>query len=239
MKKLLFITIAFLTFFSACKKENTTNETTLHGTRLKTYTKSYGYDDKYVIYYNNFNKIDRVENLYEDGSIYKTSYCVYKSDHSLDSIIVRHEDGSLYYAENIEFDGFRIINIDGNIISYNNDGVIIKNDYGSGYYTYEYSGDSVSIYDNVPGTTKTIFSKLKFTKAIKNPFVIKGFEPESIILGKLIPWLNYSVYVPYTMTQLNSAPYIFNYTYDGNFNGYPTSRLRNDGLTETFTYEEF
>lgn len=238
MKNIFFIIGLITILLSSCKKEEII-DTTLHGTRLKTYTKSYGYDDRYVFYHNSFNKIDRVENLFEDGSIYKTAKCIYHADHSLDSIIIKYGDGTLYDAIDITCNNFRIIKVYDNIYTYNNDGEIIEIEYISGYYSYEYSGDSVSIYDNPNGFPKTFFSALKFSSTIKNPFFITGFESEFCIINNLIPWLRYTSNVPYSLTQLNSAPYIFNYTYEGDFNGYPTSRSRNDGVVETFTYEEF
>lgn len=55
-------------------------------TRLKTYTNSdYKGKKTYNVFYNNFNKIDSVV-VFSNGSYSYKSFCIYKADHTLDSI---------------------------------------------------------------------------------------------------------------------------------------------------------
>ncbi|MCB9032842.1 MAG: hypothetical protein H6553_03310 [Chitinophagales bacterium] len=248
MKKIIFISIVFALFFTACKKEDTPTDATLHGTRLKAYTVKHNSSIfKYTISYNSFNKMDKVV-MEEDGLVYRTAYLIYKNDKSLDSIISKNSDGSLYSAMNIECNNFNIVQYNtqytNTTVTYNRNGFVDKRIYiDESFFRNEYGGDSVLLYykDN-PVSPEVLKIKYKLSATIKNPFYITGFEKEAYITG-VIFYYNNSMNALLPTIEIQATEYyplkVKNYIIEGNFNGYPTSRIRDYEISETFTYEEF
>lgn len=252
MKNLIFIFISFVLIITSCKKEKTTEDTSLHGTRLKTYSFSFyervpANTDKYIISYNSFNKIDKVE-MEDNGVLYQTAYLIYKSDKSLDSIIYRNPDGSFIGSTNIECDNFRVIQYNNITLSYKSNGLLDKKSYGDGsYFRSEFNGDSVMFYYKANTASPEILdSKYKLSNIIKNPFLIPGFEKEAPITSVLLYYNNIFFASLATIEEQVIANYDSrNYTFQGDFNGYPLLRINSSSINplnrskEIFTYEEF
>ncbi|QQR99034.1 MAG: hypothetical protein IPK18_05860 [Sphingobacteriales bacterium] len=233
MNKLLFFLISAMLFLSSCKKE----EVKQKNTRLKTYS---FLGMAYTITYNSFNKIDNLKVV--NGTNISYTYCRYKADHSLDSIILFNVDGNVYRSIDVDCSNFRITKYDDNVITYNSNGNIntITNFY---YYYgdlhYQYSGDSLMIYNS----SDILIDKYQISTSIKNPFYITGFEAERFVLYYLLDYASplSSALLPYAETKKYLESVYTNYTYEGNFNGYPLKRYlgTNTEYVETFTYEEF
>lgn len=236
MKKVLFILISFSLFFAACEKDKTTSTT--KNTRLKTYAYKAGVVDYlYKISYNSFNKIDKVE-WHSNGALLQTYYCVYNSDQSLDSLIQRRPDNSIYLRTNIDCNNFRITKVGFDEITYNSNNLVDSFINSSNKDSYEYFADSVRLnsFSNFSFTTSKFTYVL--SNSIKNPFLITGFEKEAYLSEYIFYTINGALsFMPYAYIQLKGSTNI-TYAYDGNFNGYPLRRISDNG-TETFTYEEF
>ena len=236
MKKVLFILISFSLFFAACEKDKTTSTT--KNTRLKTYAYKAGVVDYlYKISYNSFNKIDKVE-WHSNGALLQTYYCVYNSDQSLDSLIQRRPDNSLYLRMNIDCKNFKITKVGYDEITYNSNNLVSSFVTSSSEDTYEYFTDSVRL----KSLSKVSFITSRFTyvlsNSIKNPFLFTGFEKEAYLSDYIFYTISGALsFMPYAYIQLQGVTNI-TYAYDGNFNGYPLKRISDNG-TEIFTYEEF
>lgn len=222
-------------------------------TRLKTYTTEIlGSERTYVLYYNNFNKIDSVVTLVDD-SFYRKTICIYKPDHSLDSLDFRVTRESTFSKWNIEGNNTVLFSNDflDNLTTYaysNNFKHPTKVIHEDGSYDrYVYSKDSVLQYFKQPDDPRNTYPevlKVKYiiSPDIKNPFKIPGFETEQPIMYILFNNLFfYDTYLPNAYTKIHSyqtQDVITTCTYEGNMNGYPLKRIFANGFTETFTYEE-
>jgi len=258
MKKIILILSAITMIISSCKKE----ENKPKQTRLKTYTHDYytrtapASLDKYTIEYNSSNKISKVI-LENNGTLYKTQYCMYNASNQLDSITERNASGTLTYYYTINWTGNKITSYttpSGNTtqLTYNSNGLIDKKIYSDGsYFRNEYKADSVLLYYKDVSTPEVISDRYKLSSTIKNPFLISGFEAEAYVTGLLFYYNNSfnallanieTVEIAYLNGNLW---YQKDYTFDGDFNGYPlkrndlTNTLDGNKSKETFTYEEF
>ncbi|QQR99029.1 MAG: hypothetical protein IPK18_05835 [Sphingobacteriales bacterium] len=240
MKKLILLLISAMLFLSSCKKDNS-----LLGTRLKTFTfKSSLIEEKSTIQYNSFNKVDNVK-VEKNGAHISTKYCIYKSDHSLDSIIIKNATGTITETINVECTNYKVTRYTSESfdiqINYNNNGTLNQLKSDKITLGFAYTSDTVSISKKEVGnpTISLIFYTIR--KDIKNPFYITGFESEMyIVLGALLSNTHtpYTAFTSYAESKLFTSGNI-SFTYEGNFNGYPLKRFFDDGFTETFTYEEF
>ncbi len=251
MKKIILILIVFSVIICSCTKE----ENKPKQTRLKTYTHDYytrtpASVDKYTIEYNSNNKISKV--LYEsNGLLYSTKYCVYTAANVLDSIVERFVTGwSTNYK--ITWTGNKITKYGDTQLTYNGNGLIDKKIYADGsYFRNEYKGDSVLLYYKSVSTPEVISDRYKLSSTIKNPFLISGFEAEAYVTGILFYYNDASnALLPNIETAQiayinGNLWYKSDYTFEGDFNGYPlkrnelTNTLDGNKSKETFTYEEF
>lgn len=248
MKKALFILLIFLLIFVACKKEETKANSQIHNTRLKTYRFM---NMKYTIDYNSFNKIDNVK-LDSAGRI-SYAYCIYNQDHSLDSIIETDSVGIVTNRINIECTNFKITKYGDNIITYNNNNTInsITNFYATqGTTKYIYLDSFAIAYnENINDPQQSTGYRFDISNNIKNPFYITGFESERFALYYLLKTFLYplTAMMPYADTKITMYYYTLNFTYKGDFNGYPLNIVLGFDtvyggeieLPINFTYEEF
>jgi len=252
MKKIILLLSIFSIAISSCKKE----ETKVKQTRLKTYTHDYytrtpASLDKYTIEYNSKNKISKV--LYEsNGVLYSTKYCVYNSSNLLDSIVERNASGFIISYYKIIWTGNKITKYGDTQLTYNSNDLIDKKIYADGsYFRNEYKGDSVLLYYKELSVPEKITDRYKLSSTIKNPFLISGFEAEAYVTGILFYYNDASnALLPNIETAqiayLNgNLWYKSDYTFEGDFNGYPlkrnelTNTLDGNKSKEIFTYEEF
>ncbi|MBK7638783.1 MAG: hypothetical protein IPJ22_01640 [Bacteroidetes bacterium] len=251
MKKIILIFFVFTIMLSSCKKEDNKPKQT----RLKTYTHEY-YEripaslDKYTIEYNSANKISKV--IYEsNGVLYSTKYCVYTASNVLDSIIEKFATGGSSFYK-IIWTGNKITKFGTTTLTYNSDGLVDKKTYLEGdYFRNEYKGDSVLLYFKDISVPEKISNRYKLSSTIKNPFLISGFEAEAYLTGILFYYNDASnALLPnIETTQIayinGNLWYRRDYTFEGDFNGYPlkrndlTNTLDANRSKETFTYEEF
>lgn len=251
MKKIILILTVVSVFISSCSKDDNKPKQT----RLKTYTHDYytrtpASVDKYTIEYNSKNKISKV--LHEsNGVLFSTKYCVYTGANILDSVVERYAAG---WSNNykITWTGNKITNYGDTQLTYNSDGLIDKKIYADGsYYRNEYKGDSVLLYYKEVSVPEKISGRYKLSSTIKNPFLISGFEAEAFVTGILFYYNNASnALLPNIETAQiayinGNLWYSRDYTFEGDFNGYPlkrndlTNSLDANRSKETFTYEEF
>jgi len=259
MKKILFLLLMFSFAFIACEKKV---ETIFDkkGTRLKTYAGYlYRYNDdpvelssgnKFIPYYNRFNKIDSVQILNSDEEHLATYRCIYKSDKTLDSVYSFSAIfGVILERFNVECDANgRIILLDtqpGTIdgketITYNSDGTVHTESFNGIVYRYEYNEDSVKIYAKIGARPEVLHQKIKFSTTIKNPFYINQFDKEAYIMRYLIvPTWNLGMF-PMAVTEIETIDEPTRFLrYSGSFNDYPLEMVDNFGGEEIFTYEEF
>lgn len=252
MKKIIFLFSIFSVILISCSK----NDNKPKQTRLKTYTHDYytrtpASLDKFTIEYNSANKISKV--LYESNGVpYSTKYCVYNSSNLLDSIVERNASGIMTYYYKITWTGNKITRYGDTQLTYNSNGLIDKKIYADGsYFRNEYKGDSVLSYYKPVSTPEVISSRYKLSSTIKNPFQISGFEAEAFVTGILFYYNDASnALLPNIETAQiayinGNLWYQRDYTFEGDFNGYPlkrndlTNTLDGNKSKETFTYEEF
>lgn len=244
MKRIIFILTVFSIVISSCKKE----ENKAKQTRLKTYTHDYytripASLDKYTIEYNSANKISKVI-MEHNGALYQTLHCVYTSSNILDSIIERNAAGTMTYYYKFTWAGGKIINTGLTSLTYNSNGLVDKKTYTDGdYFRNEYRADSVFLYFKPLAGSESLNARYKLSSTIKNPFLIAGFEAESYVTGILFYYNNgMNALLPFMETEEIGEK---NYTFEGDFNGYPlkrndlTNTLDGNKSKETFTYEEF
>jgi hypothetical protein len=251
MKKFILFILAFSFAISSCKKE----ENKPKQTRLKTYMHEYytrtpASEDKFTIEYNSKNKISKV--IYEyNGVLYSTKYCIYTASNVLDSVVERLSTGGQFIYK-INWTGNKITGYNTTTLTYNSDGLIDKKIYSDGsYFRNEYKGDSVLLYFKGVSVPEKISSRYKLSSTIKNPFHISGFEAEAFVTSILFYYNDASnALLPYLET--NQTAYLNgnlwyqrDYTFEGDFKGYPlkrndlTNTLEGNKSKETFTYEEF
>jgi hypothetical protein len=252
MKKIILILSVISIAMSSCKKE----ENKVKQTRLKTYTHDYytrtpASLDKYTIEYNSANKISKV--IWEhNGALSSTKYCVYTATNILDSIVERDPSGTFINYYKITWTGNKITKYGGTQLTYNSNGLIDKKIYADGsYFRNEYKGDSVLLYYKEVSVPEKISDRYKLSSTIKNPFQISGFEAEAYVTGILFYYNDASnALLPNIETAQiayinGNLWYQRDYTFEGDFNGYPlkrndlTNTLDGNKSKETFTYEEF
>lgn len=241
MKKILFLLITTFLITTACKKE----EVSQKNSRLKTYVyKNASAEEKYTINYNNFNKIDNVL-VEQNGTHVVTKHCIYKSDKSLDSIIIKNAVGTIIRKDNIECSNFKVTDGTNIKFEYNSNGNIskISNIANKNSIIISYINDTVAfnIYGSGPNGPTLSFINFTVSKTIKNPFFISGFHNEFAIVPDLLSYnMGYvTAFFPYAETLAKNHISTIQYTYEGNFNGYPLKRTSSNAYTQTFTYEEF
>ncbi|QQR99030.1 MAG: hypothetical protein IPK18_05840 [Sphingobacteriales bacterium] len=259
MKKILILLLMVSFAFIACEKPIKTIFDK-KGTRLKTYTSYlYRYDDnpvdfsngnKFIPYYNGFNKIDSVQILNSDDAHIATYRCIYNADKTLDSIYSFSAIfGVILERFNVECDGNgRIILLDTQpgtasgkeVITYNSDGTVHTESYNDIVLRYEYFEDSVNIYEKFETRPEVLHQKIKFSQTIKNPFYINQFDKEAYIMRYLIiPSWNLGLF-PMAVTEIETiGKSTRTLNYSGSFNDYPLEMVDNFGGEEIFTYEEF
>lgn len=255
MKKILFILLVTAFAFMACEKPVKTIFDK-KGTRLKTYAGYlYRYNDdpvelssgnKFIPYYNGFNKIDSVQILNSDDEHTATYICIYKADKSLDSVYSFSAIfGVILERFNVECDGAnRIVQMSNGtsdeIITYNSDGTVHTETNSNFIHRYEYFEDSVKIYAKIGARPEVLHQKIKFSKIIKNPFFINQFDKEAYIMRNLIvPSWNLGLF-PMAVTEIETiGEPTRTLNYSGSFNDYPLEMVDNFGGEEIFTYEEF
>lgn len=247
MKKIILILSIISIAMSSCKKEETKSK--VKQTRLKTYTHDYytrtapASLDKYTIEYNSANKISKV--IYEsNGALYYTETCVYNNSNVLDSIVIRNAAGSLVNYYKLGWTGNKLTSYNTTTLTYNSNGFIDKKIYNDGsYFRNEYRSDSIFLYYKDVVGLESLRSTYKLSASIKNPFLIPGFENEAYTTTILFYYNNgINALLPFIEEKEVGEK---NYTFEGDFNGYPlkrndlTNTLDANKSKETFTYEEF
>jgi hypothetical protein len=241
---ILLLFIIAITIFSCKKEENKPKQT-----RLKTYTYEYyaripASVDKFTIEYNNTNKISKV--IYENnGVLYSTKYCIYTAANVLDSIIEKFATGGSSFYK-IIWTGNKITKFGDTQLTYNSNGLIDKKIYSNGeYFRNEYKGDSVFFYYKPVVGSESLRFKYELSSSIKNPFLISGFEAEAFVT-QILFYYNNGMIAPFANIDiLEIGNTTKDYTFEGDFNGYPlkrndlTNTLDANRSKETFTYEEF
>ncbi|MBK9330397.1 MAG: hypothetical protein IPM95_14110 [Sphingobacteriales bacterium] len=246
MKRIIFTLTVLSVFISSCSKDDNKAKKT----RLKTYTHDYyaripAALDKYTIEYNSANKISKI--IHENnGALYKTTYCVYTAANKLDSVVTKYTSGGIY-AYKVIWTGNKITRYDDIDLTYNSDGLIDKKIYADGsYFRNEYIADSIFLYNKPVGGSEYLQTRYLLSSSIKNPFLISGFEAEAYFAGNLLYYYNsFNALLP--TIEIKYLGYLNNkdYTFEGDFNGYPlqrndlTNSIDENRSKETFTYEEF
>ena len=152
----------------------------------------------------------------------------------------------------ITWTGNKITRYGDTQLTYNSEGLIDKKIYADGsYFRNEYKGDSVLLYYKEVSVPEKISGRYKLSSTIKNPFLISGFEAEAFVTGILFYYNNASnALLPNIETAQiayinGNLWYSRDYTFEGDFNGYPlkrndlTNTLDGNKSKEIFTYEEF
>ncbi len=251
MKKIILILAVISIALSSCKKEE---ENKVKQVRLKTYTHDY-YErtsptslDKYTIDYNSKGKISKV--IWEhNGAFYATKYCTYNAANKLDSVVERNAAGVLNYFYTIETDiENRITKYNTSTVTYNSNGLVDRKTYVDGSYLRNvYGSDSINLYYKDVSLPEVLSVTYKLSSTIKNPFLIAGFEKEAFATGLLF-YYNNEMNAFESNIEIQKIPNnypISNYTFVGDFKGYPlqrndlTNTLLDNRSKETFTYEEF